>query len=462
MEEHGRDQHDAGEPIAASIDRPSHDDSDAARDGMPPEPAEDDPGQSRAASAPTPERLMVLLAGGPLLVDLYLTIDGRDWTQAAKSDRDDAATRYSGRKERSLLLDSSRSRYYEPRWHSRVWQLLDANEDGAVSDDEWQAAPAQLLARDADDDRIIYPQDLDSLRDQVRSAEGMATAMRSDAGLSAARLAGPDADWQLIAAVLSDLYAFGRPLRPDDFPNLGSFYAELDADSSGRLSSLELAEAAGVKAHLTLEVDFGASSGSRGARATLRVVDHSDEVIRVQHASPSRLALVVGNEGVDVSAHDRPVTSEITPAAVSGMDREAQRNQLRVFVHNRGDALMAFLDADHDGRLGEREIAHAPRRLQSLDKNADNRLTAGEVAGRMTVDVVRGSLPAGEARYHLPLPPHVYSDLRPPDWFTSGDFNGDGDISRREFIGTREQFGQLDLNEDGFVSAKEAAVVEVH
>jgi hypothetical protein len=57
--------------------------------------------------------------------------------------------------------------------------------------------------------------------------------------------------------------------------------------------------------------------------------------------------------------------------------------------------------------------------------------------------------------------PAAAGDVEPPKWFRDGDFNGDGDVSRREFVGPLEHFRQLDLNEDGFVSAAEAAVVEV-
>jgi hypothetical protein len=36
------------------------------------------------------------------------------------------------------------------------------------------------------------------------------------------------------------------------------------------------------------------------------------------------------------------------------------------------------------------------------------------------------------------------------------DKNGDGDLSRGEFLGTTEQFKQLDTNSDGLLSIAEA------
>ena len=36
------------------------------------------------------------------------------------------------------------------------------------------------------------------------------------------------------------------------------------------------------------------------------------------------------------------------------------------------------------------------------------------------------------------------------------DRNGDGDVSRREFLGTDEEFRRLDADGDGLISAEEA------
>jgi hypothetical protein len=36
------------------------------------------------------------------------------------------------------------------------------------------------------------------------------------------------------------------------------------------------------------------------------------------------------------------------------------------------------------------------------------------------------------------------------------DRNGDGFVSRREFLGSREEFDQIDANKDGLISPEEA------
>jgi hypothetical protein len=43
-----------------------------------------------------------------------------------------------------------------------------------------------------------------------------------------------------------------------------------------------------------------------------------------------------------------------------------------------------------------------------------------------------------------------------PVWFRKMDRNGDGDVSRREFLGTKDQFRQVDADGDGIISPEEA------
>jgi Ca2+-binding EF-hand superfamily protein len=121
-----------------------------------------------------------------------------------------------------------------------------------------------------------------------------------------------------------------------------------------------------------------------------------------------------------------------------------------------GRSLFRFIDEDGDGRLGQRELKQAWERL------------APWVAGRGAIE--RGQLPRhfrltftygvnpGPPRQS---PPSEASSRLPvvergPLWFRKMDRNRDGDVSRKEWLGTEEQFRQIDTDGDGLISLEEA------
>ncbi len=124
-----------------------------------------------------------------------------------------------------------------------------------------------------------------------------------------------------------------------------------------------------------------------------------------------------------------------------------------------GNPLLRILDRDNDGRLTQRERQEMSGLFASLDRNGDGTISADEIPVPI--------------RFAVTLGPHVHELLASPTaaaraaaarktspaapaWFTSMDKNNDGDVSRSEFLGTTEQFKQLDTNGDGLLSVPEA------
>jgi hypothetical protein len=135
------------------------------------------------------------------------------------------------------------------------------------------------------------------------------------------------------------------------------------------------------------------------------------------------------------------------------------RAQVHAMAAGRDDDLFAALDFDHDERLDAREIEAIPERLASLDANADGLVTADELPVSLAVGLARGNLENLDALF---TPPPLIARAPAggtPRWFTSMDGNGDGAISRREFLGPPEKFASLDTSGDGLVDAAEAKVV---
>lgn len=127
-------------------------------------------------------------------------------------------------------------------------------------------------------------------------------------------------------------------------------------------------------------------------------------------------------------------------------------------VVDRGASLFEFIDADHDGRLSPRELRTAWNRLSVWDRDKRGRIARGQVPRQYQL-----VLSHGQSRANLPLPGSGFADVpllrdgsRGPLWFRKMDRNGDGDVSRREFLGSADQFRKIDADGDGLISIEEA------
>jgi Ca2+-binding EF-hand superfamily protein len=131
---------------------------------------------------------------------------------------------------------------------------------------------------------------------------------------------------------------------------------------------------------------------------------------------------------------------------------------------DQGNGLFDMLDTNRDGRLSIREMRQAVKLLETLDRDGDGQLSQAEIPRSFQLSLARGGvgnnrLPprlaavvfrAGPFRAPLPRP------TAGPLWFRLMDRNGDGDVSRREFPGTDEEFAAIDTDGDGLISAEEA------
>ena len=168
-------------------------------------------------------------------------------------------------------------------------------------------------------------------------------------------------------------------------------------------------------------------------------------------------------EALDVN-DDEMVTRE---ELYRHLDRDtlAAQSQLAATVQSDGRSMFQMLDTNKDRRLSLRELKNGFANIEKLDQDDDRRVSRMEASSpsQYTLEVGFGR-PAlfrdrlGMDNMMMQTGAIVRSTdvLEGPLWFRKMDRNRDGDVSKREFLGSSAQFNSLDTDKDGLLDAKEA------
>jgi Ca2+-binding EF-hand superfamily protein len=116
--------------------------------------------------------------------------------------------------------------------------------------------------------------------------------------------------------------------------------------------------------------------------------------------------------------------------------------------------LFGQIDTNGDGRLSVRELRNAVKLVEKLDTNGDQLLSRLEIPRVHQLIVSRGSL--GQSAIPARSNGATRGSSAGPLWFRKMDRNHDGDVSRREFLGSDEDFKRIDTDGDGLISVEEA------
>jgi Ca2+-binding EF-hand superfamily protein len=150
-------------------------------------------------------------------------------------------------------------------------------------------------------------------------------------------------------------------------------------------------------------------------------------------------------------------------SSMKSLESAAARASVTMNTSDKGRGLFDLIDKDHDGRLSVREMRQMTDLLKTLDVDGKGAFTRGDVPRHLQVGFQIGSGGGfnGGAVFVVstglgggrPMP---QTPRKGPEWFQKMDRNGDGDVSRREFLGTDAQFKEIDTDGDGLISPEEA------
>jgi Ca2+-binding EF-hand superfamily protein len=354
---------------------------------------------------------------------------------------------------RAFSVRSAELYHNRNRRGSPAWQALDADDDGELSAAEISAAGAQLKINDSDDDEILLVDELRPTSD-VNPTE----AMRSRGQFGEfTRLLGEHAKWDSIRSALEQRYALGGNLNPEDFRLMIDVFTHVDENKDGTLSKKEFPRLNDVPAHMRLRVTFGAAPTKVAAASDEAAFFAEPEVVPVEQ-----------KEEQPAPATIKFLSSRLTEAQTGGQAPQMIEHNGRIVLRWPGVSL-TFARNDNVATIDY--VAQAEQGVKMYDANADGYLEEKEVNEQVQAQFARfealdsdadGKVYAGEVAAFLKQRQgaqraqiHLRGQDQEDSLFLALDQNADERLDALELDQAAARLKALDASGDGNVSPDE-------
>ncbi len=328
----------------------------------------------------------------------------------------------------AFTLTSSNQFRDENRSRSPVWKWLDQEENGVLSSAEIAQAPLRLRLRDADNDDLVYAVDFKTA-DEVMSDRLMAASALSRRGFGpdSAMVLGPKANWDLIAASLQELYAYDRQGAEDPTPLVPGLLPSLDKNENGRLDAVESRALTEIEPHLALAAEFRRDQPHASTLGLVSIARDLRQRAQLVQSQPQRTLVALPGVRLAFFLSDAAPNAEFK---------------------SRAEQLLSRYDQDNNGYLDPEEVPAASGELgvpfEAVDIDQDGKIYAGEIETLLRQQQ--------SARMRL-IRVHASDDE--DALLAALDTNGDARLTAREITGASDRLRSLDQNGDGQLAASE-------